>query len=162
MRTVVVFGWQSFSILVQVHVRIHVRTGSELCTGRMPAIVVPWLQRISFATTCFNTACSGAGCGSGGPRWDSSGRFTFCEIKFAHLTGAEITMWQTQIKHTSGHRQSTTPLSDHSSILARSQTKHKHWIKTKQSTNIRNGKVKAKQSIGKNALSWFHPSIYPS
>lgn len=46
-----------------------------------------------------------------GQRWDSSGRFTLREITFAHLTGAQITIQQTQIKHTSGHRQSlNTPI----------------------------------------------------
>lgn len=46
-----------------------------------------------------------------GQRRSSSGRFTVREITFAHLTGAQITIQQTQIKHTSGHRQSlNTPI----------------------------------------------------
>lgn len=77
---------------ILVLVQISILAGSELNAGRMSATVVPLLQSISFAPTCFNTACGGIGCGSGRQRWDSSGRFTLREITFAHLTGAQITM----------------------------------------------------------------------
>lgn len=80
-------------------------------------------------------ACGGIALGRRRPGWDSSWRFTWREITFAHLTAAQIIIQQTEIKPTRGQGGSR-----HRTIWPQQQPpvdrpERTRWIKAKEITH---------------------------